>query len=195
MAYVAQCAPERIPMALVEGAVDDKAVCLQAVAALGEVSLLKADPFEDGTPAMRVHRLVQAVARGRSAAKGTTQRAIMLLTAWLMALYPTDAQHEPQSWPLCAQLTPHVLAQRAANPSGIMNIPNWPFSWADLLYWVGGYFYGRASFGQATPFLRDALTLREKALGAEHVDTAKSLRYSRRIAPSAGRLQGCPTTL
>src|SRR5262249_53671594 len=46
MAYLAQCSPERIPMILVEGAVEDKAERLQALAALGEVSLLKHDPFE-----------------------------------------------------------------------------------------------------------------------------------------------------
>ena len=43
---------------------------MKALAALAEVSLLKHDPFEDGTPAVTVHRLVQAVARARSEAKG-----------------------------------------------------------------------------------------------------------------------------
>src|SRR3984893_8702398 len=46
MAYLAQWAPERIPMALVEGAVEDEAERLQALAALAEVSLVKHDPFE-----------------------------------------------------------------------------------------------------------------------------------------------------
>src|SRR5262249_43205454 len=65
MAYLAHCAPERIPMILVEGAVEDEAECMEALAALAEVSLVKHDPFEDGTPAVTVHRLVQAVARAR----------------------------------------------------------------------------------------------------------------------------------
>ena len=71
MAYFGQCAPERIPMALVEGAIDDEAVRLEALAELAEVSLVKHDPFEDGAPAVTVHRLIQAVARARSEAKGT----------------------------------------------------------------------------------------------------------------------------
>ena len=75
MAYFAQCAPERIPMTLVEGAVEDEAERLQALAALAEVSLVKHDPFEDGTPAVTVHRLVQAVARARSEANGSAQDA------------------------------------------------------------------------------------------------------------------------
>src|SRR5262249_8125692 len=66
MAYLAQCAPERIPMILVEGAVEDEAERMEALAALTEVSLVKHDPCEDGTPAVTVHRLVQEVARARS---------------------------------------------------------------------------------------------------------------------------------
>jgi hypothetical protein len=45
MAYLALCAPERIPMTLVGGAVEDAAERLKALAALSEVSLLKHDPF------------------------------------------------------------------------------------------------------------------------------------------------------
>src|SRR5262249_26491036 len=41
MAYLAQCAPERIPMTLIEGAVEDEAERLKALAALAEVSLVK----------------------------------------------------------------------------------------------------------------------------------------------------------
>src|SRR6202022_2883929 len=60
MAFLAQCAPVRIPMALVEGAVDKETERLEALAALAEVSLVKHDPFEDGTPAKTAHRLFQA---------------------------------------------------------------------------------------------------------------------------------------
>src|SRR5262249_26665737 len=59
MAYLAQCAPERIPMTLVESAVENEAERMKALAALAEVSLVKHDPFEDGTFAVTVHRLVQ----------------------------------------------------------------------------------------------------------------------------------------
>jgi hypothetical protein len=54
MAFLAQCAPERIPMTLVEGAIDDEAERREALAALAELSLVKHDPFEDGTPAVTV---------------------------------------------------------------------------------------------------------------------------------------------
>jgi TolB-like protein len=74
MAYLAQCSPERLPMKLVEGAVEDEAERLQALAALAEVSLVKHDPFEDTTPAITLHRLVQMMARVRSEANGSAQR-------------------------------------------------------------------------------------------------------------------------
>jgi tetratricopeptide (TPR) repeat protein len=171
MAYLAQCAPERIPMILAEGAVEDEAERMEALAALAEVSLVKHDPFEDGTPAVTVHRLVQAVARARSKSKSTAQDAVLRLIAWLAALYPSEADDDPGCWPLCAQLTPHLLAQRAASADAILKIADW----ADLLDRAGRYFRGRGSYAQAAPLLRDALTMRENALGPEHPATAASL--------------------
>jgi tetratricopeptide (TPR) repeat protein len=93
MAYLAHCAPERIPMTLVEGALEDVAERFDAVAALAEVSLLKHDPFDDGTPGVTVHRLVQAVARARSEARGLARHATKQLQERLAAIYP--GVHDP----------------------------------------------------------------------------------------------------
>ncbi|MFY9697255.1 MAG: tetratricopeptide repeat-containing protein, partial [Rhodoplanes sp.] len=170
MAYLAQCAPERIPMTLVEGAVDAEVERMNAVAALAEVSLLRHDPFEDGTPAVTVHRLVQAAARARSAANGSALDAVERLIARLVAQYPNDGDN-PQSWPLCAQLTPHLMAQKAAAVEVMPTLPNWPV----LLSKGGSYVWGRGSFKQAESFYRDALAIREKTLDPEHPDTAENL--------------------
>ena len=166
MAYLAQCAPERIPMTLVEGAVEDELERMEALAALAEVSLLKHDPFDD-TPAVTVHRLVQAVARTRSEANGSAQEAVGQLIARLVAIYPAEGYTEPGSWPLCSQLTPHLLARRDAGSDAA--------GWPTLLDRAGSYAHGRAAYAQAAELFRDALTIREKALGPEHPDTAKSL--------------------
>jgi NB-ARC domain len=107
MADLAQCAPERIPMILVEGAVEHEAEGMEALAALAEVSLLKHDPFDYGTPAVTVHRLVQAVARARSEAKGMAQGAAERIIERLLAAYPNVSFSEPKLWTLCAQLMPH----------------------------------------------------------------------------------------
>ena len=110
MAFLAFCAPERIPLTLVEGAIDDETERTAALAALSELSLVKPDPFEDGAPAVTVHRLVQAVARARSERKGAAQSALTRLIARLAAVYPNDGYGNPASWPRCAPLTPHLLA-------------------------------------------------------------------------------------
>ena len=171
MAYLAHCAPERIPTTLVEGAIDDEEERLQALAALIEVSLVKYDPFEDGTPAVTVHRLVQAVARTR-AKHDMAHDVVQRLATRLASQYPDDGYDNLESWSLCAQLTPHLLASRKAiDPEGSSNMP----SWANLLNRAANYFYGRASYLQATPLLCDALAIREKVLGPEHPDTASSL--------------------
>ena len=68
MVFLAFCAPERIPLPLVEGAIDDESERMTALTTLAELSLIKHDPFEeDGTQAVTVHHLVQTVAaRDRS---------------------------------------------------------------------------------------------------------------------------------
>jgi tetratricopeptide (TPR) repeat protein len=165
MGYLAQCAPERIPMILVEGAVEDEAERLEARAALAEVSLLRHDPFGDATPAVTVHRLVQTVARARSEANGSAQDAVGRLIARLVATYPEEGYTDPQSWPLCAKLTPHLLARRGPDNASV----------SELLGRAGSYFHGRAAYSQAAPLLRDALAIREKVSGPEHPDTATSL--------------------
>jgi tetratricopeptide (TPR) repeat protein len=180
MSYLAQCAPERIPMTLVEGAVEDETERMQALAALAEVSLLRHDPFEDGSPAVTVHRLVQAVARARSAANGSAQETVGRLTARLVATYPEDGYTNPQSWPLCEKLTPHLLARRGPDDASV----------AGVLARASGYFHGRAAYSQAARLLRDTLAIREKTLGSEHPLTATTLSNLALVLQGQGDLAG-----
>jgi tetratricopeptide (TPR) repeat protein len=171
MAFLAQCAPERIPMLLVDGAIEDEGERLQALVALAEVSLVKHDPFEDETEAVTVHRLVQMVALARSEAKGMARAAADLVIARLMAIYPGDGYSNPSSWHLCTQLMPHLFLQQAAGLDQHPKTADWP----DLLNRAGNYFHGRAVYPQAALLLREALSIREKQLGLDHPDTAQSL--------------------
>jgi hypothetical protein len=72
MALLGYCAPVRVPIYLLQGLTDSE----EAIAVLAELSLIRHDPFEDGFPAVTVHRLVQAVARHRSEEKGTAKATI-----------------------------------------------------------------------------------------------------------------------
>jgi tetratricopeptide (TPR) repeat protein len=172
MAFIAQCAPERIPMTLIEGAAEDEMDRMRALTALAEVSLLKHDPFEDDTPAVTVHRLVQAVARARSEANGSAQDARERLAARLVAIYPEDeASKDPHFWPLCGQLTPHLLARREACSDAASDIADW----ANLLDRAVTYLHSRAAYSQAMAVVRDVLAICEKVLGPEHPLTAESL--------------------
>ncbi len=67
---------------------------MEALAALAELSLVKHDPFEDGAPAVTVHRLVQAVARARSGERHGAGRVERLI-ARLAAVYPDDGYSNP----------------------------------------------------------------------------------------------------
>jgi len=211
MAFLAYCAPERIPLTLVEGAIDDEAERTAALAALAELSLIKHDPFEDGAPAVTAHRLVQAVARARSEAKGAAQSvfarliarlaaiararselkgearsAVARLIARLAAVYPGDGYSNPASWPLCAQLTPHLLAGCETQIADVAT----DSKCAELLNRAGGYFYGRAVYSEARPLFERALAIREKALGPEHPSTATSLGNLANLLQAQGDLAG-----
>jgi tetratricopeptide (TPR) repeat protein len=186
MAFLAQCAPERIPMLLVEGAIDDEGERLQTLAALTEVSLVKHDPFDDGSQAVTVHRIVQAVARKRAKAKSSVQGAAERVTARLAAIYPVDGLDNPKSWPLCAQLAPHLFARKAAGLDGTLNAAIWP----DLLGQAACYFLGRAAYPQAASLLRNALAICEKVHGPEHPHTAQSLNNLAFLLKDQGDLAG-----
>ena len=172
MAYLAQCAPERIPMMLIRGSMEDTEA-LNALSALTEVSLAKHDPFGDGAPALTVHRLVHRLARARAVAKGLAQSASECIIERLAAIYPHQQYaFDLPSWPLCDQLTPHVLAWRENYSEGASSLA---LKVADLLNRVGTYFHGRAAYPQAVPLISDAVAIREKLLGPDHPLTAQSL--------------------
>jgi hypothetical protein len=124
MAYLAQCAPERIPMALVEGAAKSEAERLQAVAALNEVSLIKHDPFPDGAPAVTVHRLVQKVAKVRSEKHGSAKEVTKALMQRLTMTFPIESDGKAQLRAVSNQLTPHLLALLEEAPSDRVDLLN-----------------------------------------------------------------------
>jgi tetratricopeptide (TPR) repeat protein len=180
MAFLAQCAPERIPMILVDGAIKDEAERLEALAVLAEVSLVTHDPFEDCTAAVSLHRLVQATERERSEANGSAHHASERLVERLTAIYP-DLTGLSRLQPLSAQLTPHLLALHNSCPH-VATLPSWP----ELLSRAGRYFRKRAVYSKALDLFSAALTIRERMLGAEHPDIATNFMDLGRVLDDLG---------
>jgi tetratricopeptide (TPR) repeat protein len=184
MAFLAQCAPDRIPMLLVEGAIDDEGERLEALAALAEVSLVKHDPFDDGTKAVTVHRLVQAVARARLEADDLAQEVAERIVERLSTIYPDDAFDNPKSWPLCRQLTPHLLAYQAASLNGTPITGDWAY----LLGRAGAYFHIQRDLAGARALYERALEIFETSLGPEHRMVGWSLNNLAMVLRAQGDL-------
>jgi tetratricopeptide (TPR) repeat protein len=222
IAVIGNCAPERIPLALIRGANRSKALMefearlmrgarprwlpsavwkfvtkiagdltseedvefRHALTALVQVSLIKHDPFENGTPAISAHRVVQAIARTRSTLRGLAHRIIENLVASMRMLYPDDGLLNTKSWPLCAQLTPHVFELRSSVRERLSN----SVFWSDVLNCTGVYLEGRAVFKEARLLLEEALSIRERKLGPEHPAVATSLNNIGVLVESMAKL-------
>lgn len=170
VSVIALCAPGRIPTSLLMGIGQSEAESKAALLAMEEMSLAKDDEFEDGTPAVSVHRLVQALARARTDVNRVSA-VIERILGRLVEIYPQDAYHNPASWPLCAQLTPHLLATCETKAAQ----ENCGVDCADLMVRTGNYFHGRGAYVCAEPLFRKALALREEELGPMHPETAAAL--------------------
>lgn len=108
LAYLAQCAPERIPDELIEGALEDDAEREAGLLALSEMSLVKSEVLSDESRGVSMHRLVQEVARERAEADGSASTAIARLIDRLAVLFPQEINSE--TWSSAAKLIPHLLS-------------------------------------------------------------------------------------
>jgi tetratricopeptide (TPR) repeat protein/transcriptional regulator with XRE-family HTH domain len=164
MDYLAWCAPERIPLTLINGSIADEAELLDtALVSLMEVSLVRHDVFEDLTPAITVHRLVQLVARALANAGGRSTRACEMLIKRLVKIYPEDAYQNASSWLSCAQLTPHLRhVQSYHAPSREV---------AALLNRAGGYLESRAIYADARELYETSLSIINDTFGPEDPGT------------------------
>jgi tetratricopeptide (TPR) repeat protein len=161
------CAGEA-PAELRDTLADDVALD-DAIAALRSSSLLERQG--DG---LRVHRLLQAVVREslrESLGDGGWATWLGAAVRLLRAAFPERAETDPEQWPLCARLLPHVqavdqlAADRMAESRGL----------AGCMALAGAYLWARGDFGPARQLLQRALEIRERWVGADDLDTAQSL--------------------
>lgn len=116
---------------------------------------------------LSIHRLVQEVLRaemGDAAERQWAERAVRVVNR----AFPGGVEFA--DWPVCERLLPHAKACAA-------HVEQWRLEGREatrLLNRVGLYLQGRARYGEAEPLYRQALAIREKALGREHPDVATS---------------------
>ena len=158
-----------------------------ALAALARYSLIT--PTAD---AFAVHRLVQDTTRDRMTVPDQqtwTQTAVALLDA----AFPSDVDElaDPQRWPRCARLLPHLLAaaEHARETTVAEAIA------AALLRRGGSYLEHRGDYLAARGRLEHALALVEGARGPDHIEVAYVLDALGYLLLNQGDLAGARANL
>ncbi len=171
IAFLGLCADERAPFLLVEGVCRDAAETRSAVRVLTDLALASSAPFGDGVPALLMREAVHALARERALQMAGGEAIAERIVGRLCEIYPADAFDNPQSQPLCAKLTPHLLEVCARTPSrGALGEAR-----ADLQVRAGDYLLVEGDCAGAESLFQSALTIRESLFGPNHPETAASL--------------------
>jgi tetratricopeptide (TPR) repeat protein len=183
LGYLAFFAPDRIPLDLVDDSILGEEELAEAMIALADVSLARRDPFEDDTPAVSLHRLVQAAARARLAARGASEPMLATAARRVAATFPDAAYEETTHWHRCDRLLPHALAIRSHAAAADLKRDD-----LIVLYdRVGQFVHGRASFELAQSLFRDAIAIGDSVLGHEHPSIAKIMTNLANVLRDSGR--------
>ena len=173
--FLAYPHPDTIPHELIVRSASQSSPLLQEVAtnplildrAIGELlkySLVRRNP-DDAT--LSIHRLVQAVLKdGMDTATQNlwTERVVRSVNQ----AFP---KVEFANWQTCQLYLPQAQICISYINSGNFTFPEA----AQLLQKLGEYFHQRGQYTEAVPLIAQALTIRQKVLGSEHLDIAESL--------------------
>jgi len=171
VAFLGLCASERAPLLLVEGVSRDPAETSLAVRILTDLALAGSAPFGDGVPALLMREAVHELARERAREMAGGEAIAESLIGRLCEIYPADAFGNAESRPLCAKLTPHLLAACSeARARSEFNEAR-----ADLQVRAGDYLLVEGDPAGAEALFQSALSIRETLFGASHPETAASL--------------------
>lgn len=136
----------------------------ELLAVLSQYSLVKWEPDKQ---VYSVHRLVQTVIRD-DMSQTPADRWLKQATASLVAAYP-GGQFE--YWEDCARLLPHWL--KIAQQTQEMEYASEALG--TLLFQSGTFLRSQGRYSEAKPLLLQALALRQRILGDEHLSVAESL--------------------
>jgi tetratricopeptide (TPR) repeat protein len=184
LAVLSVFSPERIPLTLIDNAhalwTSEKRA--EALAALSAVSLIKHDPFPDGTAAVSVHRLVQSTMRSQLAAMNALDNYIMIGIGAIALVFPDYGDKIPKDWRSSAQLLPHALFLR----NEVLRVGE--HIAALYLNKVTSYLYLRGAYAPAAALLLQLVELQIEALGVDHPKVASSASYLARLLQTTGDL-------
>jgi tetratricopeptide (TPR) repeat protein len=150
----------------------------EAIAALRSFAVIDRDAIRDEsdptitTECIRLHRLVrQVVSFGCDL--DVQDRARRALIEAVAAVYPDDLRLDPRSALTRIRRLDALALGLVSGP-----VPAHTEKWtSELLIKMGGYRqFVLAAFTQAEPLFERAVSIRERVLGPDHPDTAKSLR-------------------
>jgi tetratricopeptide (TPR) repeat protein len=148
----------------------------EALGALDRLSILA---FSGSSRAYSMHRLVQLAGQdlGGACALGWRECAAEVADA----AFP---EVEFSTWAQCARLLPHVRAALEALPSDATFLPA-----GRLANRCAVYLRKRGEYAMAEILQKRSVTIREKALGPEHPDVARSLNNLANVYLDQGRYQ------
>ncbi|WP_218721619.1 FxSxx-COOH system tetratricopeptide repeat protein [Nocardia sp. MH4] len=166
MRVLAWYAPDRIPVTLLDGVVDQPAL-QSALGALSAYSMITLDPV---TSTVAVHRLVQAVARtpdNDDPQRGTAdiERGHSTATSLVRQALPHDWK-SPSTWPTWRTMLPHIDVL-----AGNTDRENDTAALADLFLGTAHFLLEQGAAGRAISYAQRSLTARERLHGSNHPDT------------------------
>ena len=185
LSFVSILAPERIPLELIDHSILNEADRDDATMALTAVSLIRHDPYPDGTPAITVHRVVQTVARSRFSDDEQTKPIIETAIRRLSEALPDNGYSEPRTWPHSEKLMPHVLELRTRALDAKIE----SHALAVMLDGAANALHGRGAFAAAEPLLREAVDIGKRVLGPDHADVGLWINNLANIFMNTARYQ------
>jgi len=167
LGFLAYLAPDNIPVDLIPLGLAEEDDRAEALMALSSVSLIDHATLETGEAGIAVHRLVQAAMR-TLLGEAKAMSSLEAVTLRLAEVFPPNAEHDPQAWPRCRLLLPHVLAVREHLAGRQHNIA----AASSLFNSAGVYLRRHGVFATAEPLLRDAVLVSERLHGRRSLEAA-----------------------
>lgn len=186
LAFISVLSPERIPRTLLETILPAGDVREQAVATLALVSLVKLDHFDDRSPAVIIHRMVQAVMRER-VARQLGQAALLSnrVARVLVDELPAEPFRDTEKWPACEKIAPHALYLLDRTQSTHVELD----VFLSLSYRIGRFLHGRSKLPEAAAIYWRAI-VRGRAHGAcAHEAVIKTLGALANLLRDRGSLK------